>query len=125
MSVGCSVSPVRADEDAPVSFATWEGLNEFEKLAAKTFEEGVEQCLTVFPPSLHVDVSEDEKDVTLTFYLRGLGDGDNGPAWTFSMMDAFSDTKEDCYLDDVRMMARALRAIADFLESMDIEANRS
>src|SRR6188472_2639825 len=99
MSVGCDVFPVREAEEGNISFR-WDGLSEYEQLAAKTFEEGIENSLINLPPSMHVDFTEDEKDVRIMLMLDALGDGCGAPSWSFSLMQAFARSKVDCNPED-------------------------
>jgi hypothetical protein len=45
-----------------VTFEGWDGLNEFEKLAAKTFEEGIENTLEQMPPDMSIQPNKDADD---------------------------------------------------------------
>jgi hypothetical protein len=126
MSIAISISPKRIIENGleKVNLG-WDGLNDYEKIAAKTFEEGIENSFEVHPPSLHIDATEedeDEKDdfiamqdVLLTFTLNALGDGDNGPEFRFSLKEALTSVT-DCYPDDVRLLIANMRRLADYAE---------
>lgn len=117
MSIACSITPVREISEGKVSFSNWEGLNDYEKMAATFFEEGIENNFDDFPPSLHVNADSD--DVLLTFGIgEALGDGAGiGPAWNFSFRDTLKSVT-DCYPDDVKTLIAAMRSLADYAESL-------
>jgi hypothetical protein len=124
MSIACSISSTR--DGGTVSFADWSGLNEYEKLAASAFQEGIENGFRDFPPSLSIDATEENagekdnftamQDVLLRFDTGG-GFGDDSPAWTFSLKDALTSVT-DCYPDDVRVLIAAMRRLADYAEGL-------
>jgi hypothetical protein len=107
-----------------VSFAGW-GLNDdFGKLAAKSFEEAIENTLADFPPDVRADPNDNGDDLTLTFCLAGLGscESGNGPVWQFSLMEALGlehYTEEDMEDHELGLaaIAKSLRAVADHIEA--------
>ena len=96
-----------------VCFSGWDGLNEYEKLAAIAFEEGVENSLASFPPTLDVQPDADGTDLLATVCLRGLGDGDSGPVWQFSVRELFELTLKDMGNEDRDFTVEALLSLAE------------
>jgi hypothetical protein len=74
------------EEGGRIKFDGWGGLNEYEQMAAKAFEEGIENTLEHQPPFLSLGGNKD--DVSLHVQLsEGLG----SPAWKFSLKEAMTD----------------------------------
>jgi hypothetical protein len=114
MAGGHSFGPTRDLREGRVSFDGWEGLNEHEKLAARAFEEGIENSLLDNPPSMAVGFTTNDKDeaddIVLTFSLSALGNGTYGPCWEFSLKDAL--TRLCDYGEEDRLgFLRALMAV--------------
>jgi hypothetical protein len=80
-------------ESKRVTFDGWDGLSKYEELARKSFEEGVANSLETYPPEL--DIRAKDGKLILVLQLRGLGDGDNGPIWHFSLTEALTGLDDD------------------------------
>jgi hypothetical protein len=96
----------------------WHDLNEYEKLAAPTFEKGIEGRLEHLHPWFSLDPNEDETDVILRLTIAALGDGDNGPSWQYSLREA-AESVLDYSQEDGAAQVKALRAIADYMEQLN------
>jgi hypothetical protein len=100
-----------------VSFDGWGGLNDYEKMAAKAFEEGIENTLVAFPPDMNVQPNSNYDDLIITFSLDGLGkNGDSGPVWQFSIKEAFADLC-DHHEDDKTAVIASLKAVVEFVRT--------
>ena len=101
-----------------VSFEDWDGLNEHETLCIKTFEEGIENTITQFPPEM--DVHSEADDVVLTFVLHHLGGADDGPVWQFSLKEALTGL---CWDDELKVkLLIALLSVAEHLKQQTKES---
>jgi hypothetical protein len=109
------------DEDyfggSRVSFDGWDGLNEFEKIAAKSFEDGIENTLASFPPDMSFQPNATDDDIIVTFVVRGLGDGDKGPAWQFSVREELDQHLDGCSDEDRLATINALLALVDVIKA--------
>jgi hypothetical protein len=101
-----------------VSFDGWHGLNEFEKLAAKSFEDGIESTLESIPPDVSIQPNEANDDLIVTLNVRGLGNGDDGPTWQFSAKEEFINFLSDCYEEDKLATLESLLALAEVVRAM-------
>lgn len=113
MSCGITegVRDLEFGRESRVRFDDWEGLNEHEKLAAKAFEEGIENGFAQFPTTLHV--GGNKADVVLSVLL-GEAMGDN-ISWDFSLKDALTDLE---WSDEEKAeMVDGLMAMAELVQS--------
>ena len=120
MSMAISIRPVRASDDeanSEVSFDCWEGLNEYERISASMFAEGIEYSFEDNPPTLFIDYDPQARDLILGVWLTALNNGDSGPLWNFSMKDALSRVPLDNDPEDVRTFIKIMREIASEIES--------
>src|SRR5262245_8818498 len=110
MTVAISTDPARdKDEgDWPSLFEECE-LDDYEKIAVKTFIEILEACIE---PSMHLDYKEN--DIIVTFLLGTWG----APAWKFSFKDALN-AVSDCNEEDVLEFIKILRKMSDFAEMIN------
>jgi hypothetical protein len=104
--------------DGRVSFEGWHGLNDFEKLAAKGFEEGLENNLQLNPPCLMLEPNEDSSDLTIQIWLQALGDGDNGPCWECSMKETFNGVDSDYSDEDQMEILKSLEAVTEYVRAL-------
>jgi hypothetical protein len=106
------------DEDfGRVSFEGWEGLNDYEKLAAECFEEGLEYTFSHTPPVMMLEPSQASNDLTVGFWVQALGD-DKGPCWAFSMKDTFSAVAEDYSEEDQSDILKSLEAVTEYVRDL-------
>jgi len=101
-----------------VTFEGWEGLNEFEKLAAKAFEEGIENTLADNPPCMMIEPNEGSDDMLVQFWVQALGDGDNGPCWQFSMKKTFEGIDTDYSEEDQAEILKSLVAVTEYVRAL-------
>ena len=117
-------SPVRLSDidkgDGPVSF-DWEGLNEYERLAAKCFEEGVETSLRNHPPIMTIEPNTSCDDVNIEFWVPALGSGNDGPVWGFSMKEAFLDMETDYSPEDQEDYLKSLLAVVEHVRMLIVK----
>jgi hypothetical protein len=105
-----------------VSFDGWDGLNDYEKLAAKVFEEGIENTLKIFPPHVNLAPNEDHDDLIITCTAYGLGNGEDGPTWQFSVkenlarLDDMGHEDKTAFLTTLLALAQIVRAKLSGLE---------
>jgi hypothetical protein len=85
----------------------WPDLDAHQKICAEAFEEGLENTLNEFPPSLDVDPSEDRGDVELTVQLCA-GEDDGGPTWQFSMRRAIASYAQHGETESIDELIKAL-----------------
>lgn len=96
-----------------VCFSDWHGLSEYEKLAAKTFEDGAEESFASIPPNLDVQPNDDGTDLVATVTLNALGkNGDYGPVWQFSVWEQFEFTLKHMGYEDRDSIVEALLSLA-------------
>jgi hypothetical protein len=104
------------EEGGSIKFDGWDGLNEYELLAVKAFEEGVENTIVSDPPCLHI--GGDGNDVVLFLCLaEGLG----RPCWKFSLKEILTDLGWDD--EDKADLADGLTMLAAFVSSQITKAN--
>jgi hypothetical protein len=108
--------PFRRDpEEGRVCFDDWEDLNEYEKLAIKTFEEGLENAFELQPPAIYVQYRDG--DVVLALSLCALGT-QGCPRWDFSLKQALSNIE---WSDEEKLkMVQALIALAEHVRAQVI-----
>lgn len=96
-----------------VKLSDLDGLNEYEKLAAKVFEEGIENSFKHMPPILDLQPNANNTDLIATVHLPALGSDYEGPAWQFSTRELFQLTIKDMSTDDKASFIKTLMALAD------------
>jgi hypothetical protein len=120
MVINIDAERVLDDEDhgiGLVTFSDWEGINEYEKLAAKVFEEGLENTLQNRPPSLFFYPNDNCDDMIVDVWFPALGDGDCGPLWRFRMKQTFKDIGRDYSEEDQADILKAMEAVTEYVRS--------
>jgi hypothetical protein len=107
-----------------VSFDSWGGFNEHEKLAAKVFEEAIENTLAEFPPYMSILSNKEKDDLLITFTVSGLADGDDGPTWQFSVRDHLDSLLNDVSNEDAVDMLDTLIALVKFFRAKIVASPR-
>src|SRR5262245_191198 len=121
MSILIDVSPER--KGGPVNFDSWDGLNEYEKLAAKGIADGVENSLETEPPALHIEANSDG-DLLFVVTLEALGgDAADAPEFHFQFRNMLPGIDDDdrkgwCSQEDAKFVADAFRKAADEIEKL-------
>lgn len=111
------------EEFGRVSFEEWEGLNDYEKLAAKVFEDGLEVTLENHTPTMFLEPTADCSDLTVHFWIGGLGNSKadikgDGPCWAFSLKETFEDIASDYSEEDQADILKSLAAVTEYVRAI-------
>lgn len=100
----------------PVKMDEW-WFEEAEKPHVAAFEEAIENTMNENPPYLDANLSEERDDIKLVVVL-GMGQGDGGPIWEFSLKRAIASHAWHGEIEVLDDMLRTLWRIYGYTRSI-------